>query len=121
MTASCRTTYRKPGIWLAGFTIITLYAVIGYFRLKRRVYDATRESEELLVGVSTRGAISLCRAAQAFALMENRDFVVPDDVKSLAVAVLSHRVMPTTFSHGNRREAVESLLERIVETVSVPV
>ncbi len=83
--------------------------------------EATRTSEELLVGVSTRGAIALCRAAQAFALMENRDFVVPDDVKSLAVAVFSHRVIPKAFGHGNRRETVEAVIERLIETVAVPV
>ena len=85
------------------------------------IVDATRTSDELLVGVSTRGAIALSRAAQAFALLENREFVVPDDVKSLAIAVFADRIMPKAFAHGNRREAVESIMERILETVAVPV
>jgi MoxR-like ATPase len=85
------------------------------------IVDATRKSEELLVGVSTRGAIALSRAIQAYALMENREFVIPDDVKSLAVAVFSHRVMPKSYAHGNQRQAVEAVIERIVESIIVPV
>lgn len=85
------------------------------------IADATRESESLFVGVSTRGAIAFSRAAQAFAMMEGRDFVVPDDIKNLAIPVLSHRVMPKSYSHGNQRQAVEAIIERIIEAVPVPV
>jgi MoxR-like ATPase len=85
------------------------------------IVDATRESDELLVGVSTRGAIALSRAVQAHALIEGRDFVTPDDVKTLAVAVFSHRVMPKSYAHGNQRQAIEAIIERIVESVLVPV
>jgi MoxR-like ATPase len=85
------------------------------------IVDATRESDELLVGVSTRGAIALSRAVQAHALIEGRDFVIPDDVKSLAVAVFSHRVMPKSYAHGNQRQAIEAIIERLIESVPVPV
>ncbi|MDR0869352.1 MAG: MoxR family ATPase [Planctomycetaceae bacterium] len=85
------------------------------------IADVTRESDELLVGVSTRGAVALSRAVQAFALMNGREFVVPDDVKSLAAAVFAHRVMPKTYSHANQRQAVEAVVERLVESVTVPV
>jgi MoxR-like ATPase len=83
--------------------------------------EATRESDELLVGVSTRGAIALSRAVQAHALIEGRDFVTPDDVKLLAVAVFSHRVMPKSYAHGNQRQAIEAITERLVESIPVPV
>jgi len=82
--------------------------------------EATRRSEELHVGVSIRGGLSLYRAAQAWALTEGRDFVVPDDVKRLAVAVLAHRVIPKGYLHGGQRQAVEALIERLVEEVPVP-
>jgi MoxR-like ATPase len=82
--------------------------------------QATRASEELHVGVSIRGGLSLYRAAQAWALAEGRDFVVPDDVKHLAVAVLAHRVIPKGYLHGGQREAVEALVERLVDEVPVP-
>ncbi|MDR2170005.1 MAG: MoxR family ATPase [Planctomycetaceae bacterium] len=85
------------------------------------VVEATRRSDELLVGVSTRGAIALSRAAQTFALIEGREFVVPDDVKELAISVLAHRVIPNSYSHGSQRQNAEALIERIIETVDVPV
>lgn len=82
---------------------------------------ATRNCAELHVGVSTRGALALYRAAQAAALIAGRNYVVPDDIKSLAVAVLSHRVIPKGYLRGGQREAVESLVERLVEEVPVQV
>ncbi|MDR1925847.1 MAG: MoxR family ATPase [Planctomycetaceae bacterium] len=85
------------------------------------IVEATRTSDELMVGVSTRGAIALSRAAQTLALIDGREFVVPDDVKSLAVSVLAHRVVPTSYSHGSQRQNAEALIERIVESVDVPV
>jgi MoxR-like ATPase len=84
------------------------------------VVQATRASEELHVGVSIRGGLSLYRAAQARALAEGRDYVVPDDVKRLALPVLAHRVIPKGYLHGGQRQAVEALIERLVDVVPVP-
>ena len=84
------------------------------------IVEATRRCDELHVGVSTRGALALYRAAQAAALVSGRRFVVPDDVKRLAVPVLAHRVIPKGYLHGGDREAIESLIERLVDGVPVP-
>ncbi len=84
------------------------------------IVESTRQSEDLLVGVSIRGALALYRAAQAVALLEGRTFVVPDDVKLLAVPVLSHRVIAKGYHHGGQRQAVEALVERLVDGVSAP-
>ncbi len=84
------------------------------------IVEATRRCEEFHVGASTRAALALYRAAQAAALVAGRRFVVPDDVKHLAVAVLAHRVIPKGYLHGGQREAVEALVERLVEEVPVP-
>ena len=84
------------------------------------IVHATRDSDELHVGVSTRAAISLSRAAQSLALIRGREFVVPDDVKDLAVPALSHRVISKGFLHGGQREAIEGIIRRLVETVPVP-
>lgn len=84
------------------------------------VVHATRECEDLQVGVSIRGALSFYRACQALALIDGRDFVVPDDVKKLAVPVLSHRVVTKGYLHGSQREALEALVGRLVEEVPVP-
>jgi MoxR-like ATPase len=58
-----------------------------------RLVTATREHPDVYLGASPRGSINLYRAAQAFAAMEGRDYVIPDDVKALAVAVLAHRLI----------------------------
>ncbi|GIW91058.1 MAG: hypothetical protein KatS3mg109_1490 [Pirellulaceae bacterium] len=86
------------------------------------IVEATRNSDELQVGASTRAAISLYRACQAWAYIEGRDYVVPDDVKQLAVPVLGHRVLPHTYMQGTaRREMVENIIERLVNAIPVPV
>ena len=84
------------------------------------IVEATRRCDELHVGVSTRGALALYRAAQAAALVAGRRFVVPDDVKQLTVPALAHRVIPKGYLHGGDREALESLVERLVDGVPVP-
>ena len=84
------------------------------------VVHATRTTEDLQVGVSIRGALSYYRACQALAMTEGRDYVVPDDVKRLAVPILSHRVLTKGYLHGSQREALEALIGRLVEEVPVP-
>ena len=85
------------------------------------IVDGTRTSDDLEVGASTRAGLSLFRAAQSMALLEGREFVVPDDVKQLAVPVLAHRVIPKGFLHAGQREAVESMVARIVDEITIPV
>ena len=84
------------------------------------IAEATRNCDDLHVGVSTRGALSLYRAAQAQATVEGREYVVPDDVKRLALPVLAHRVIAKGYLHGGHREAVEALIRRLVEEAPVP-
>src|SRR5438128_6353095 len=57
------------------------------------VVNATRSHPDVYLGASPRGSLALARASQAFALMQGRDFVLPDDVKQLAAATLSHRLI----------------------------
>lgn len=85
------------------------------------IVEATRRGEELQVGVSPRGSIALLRAAQAAALVAGRDFVIPDDIKRLAVPVLAHRVVPNQTFQTDRRAMVEELIGRLVERITVPV
>jgi MoxR-like ATPase len=82
--------------------------------------DATRNCEELHVGASTRGALCLYRAAQALAFVEGREYVVPDDIKRLAIPVLSHRVITRGFVHDGNRDVTEAIIDRLTESVPVP-
>ncbi len=80
---------------------------------------ATREQREIYLGASPRAGIALTRAAKALALLRGRDFVVPKDIKDLAVQVLAHRLVlsPDAKVHGLSAEGVVS---RLLETVPVP-
>ncbi len=84
------------------------------------IVHATRRCDELQVGASTRAALSLYRAAQSLALVEGREFVVPDDVKRLAVPVLAHRLIAKTYAHAGQRDALEKLMQRLVNGVATP-
>ncbi|MGC4049874.1 MAG: hypothetical protein QM757_10220 [Paludibaculum sp.] len=86
------------------------------------IVEATRTHESLLLGVSPRGAQALYRAVQALALLEGRDYVLPDDIKRLAVPVFAHRVvLNQRVSLSNRStETAERLLAEILNREEVP-
>lgn len=84
------------------------------------VVHATRVHEEIQVGVSTRGAIMLYQASQARAVLQGRDFVVPDDVKQLALPVLAHRIITRAFVQRNSVAAAETILTGILQRIAVP-
>ena len=77
------------------------------------IIEATRKSELLSCGVSTRGALALWRAAQISAALEGRDYVIPEDVKQEAVAVLPHRFSLVRKSHLDNGQFLRGLLEEI--------
>ena len=79
-----------------------------------------QEGDELHVGVSTRGALTLYRAAQGLALVSGRDYVIPDDIKTLAVPVLSHRVVGKSFLQAGEFGAAEAIIRDIVDRLRVP-
>ena len=83
------------------------------------IAEATRRNEEFQLGVSTRGALGLYRAAQALALFEGRDFAVPDDIQRLAPAVLAHRVVLRRGSSG--LEAARRAVEVLIHGTPLPI
>ena len=85
-----------------------------------QVTRATRSHSAVELGVSPRGSLALYRTAQALAALRGRDFVIPDDVKYLAPAVLTHRISihPQTRLRGRTPEQV---ITEIVDSVPVPV
>jgi MoxR-like ATPase len=86
------------------------------------VVDRTRNHETLALGVSPRGAQALYRASQALALVEGRDYVLPDDIKRLIVPVFAHRVVVNTRVILGQRttEHAERILQDILTLVDVP-
>jgi MoxR-like ATPase len=87
-----------------------------------RIVTATRTEAEFKAGVSVRGGLALRTAAQARALVLGRDFVLPQDVRALAAATLTHRL--TSLRHMSNaleeRRAVAAALQRIVANVAWP-
>jgi len=81
------------------------------------VAEATRTSEEFALGISTRAAQDLFRAAQAMAVCEGRDFAVPDDVQRTALTVLSHRIL---LRSGGGIKATRSALRGVLSRIPVP-
>ena len=81
---------------------------------------ATRKSGALQLGVSTRGAISLLRAAQACALLDGRDFVKPEDVQRMAEPVLAHRLVLSPEARM-RNMTPQRILSNVMGNVQVPV
>ena len=82
--------------------------------------EASRNHADVYLGASPRASIMLLRAARAMAAAEERDYVIPDDVKSLAVSVLSHRVIVTADALMTGR-AAGAVLGEILHEVAVPV
>jgi MoxR-like ATPase len=80
---------------------------------------ATREHPDLTLGSSSRGALALYKAAQAYAAMRGRDFVVPDDVKALVIPTLAHRIILRPEAALRGRSA-ENVLNGVLENVPLP-
>lgn len=82
------------------------------------IIEATRDRARVSMGVSPRGTLALVRALQAYALIHGRSYVVPEDVKELAVPVLAHRIVLQGI--GQDRDAAVDLIGRILAGVAVP-
>jgi MoxR-like ATPase len=84
-----------------------------------KIVERTRNRDELAAGVSPRGVLSLVRLAQAHAAVDGRDYVLPDDVKTLGPAALAHRVI---YRGGFRTTIDEEygLIRNVLDEVEVP-
>ena len=83
------------------------------------IVEATRHYESVILGVSPRGAQALMKVAKGFAAIDNRDYVMPDDVKQAALPVLTHRIMLTS-SARIKANAAKNVITEIIEQVPVP-
>ena len=81
--------------------------------------DATRSHQDAALGASPRASLGLFRTGRALALIRGRDYVLPDDIKELAVPVLAHRVVLTPAARM-RGVRPERLVSEVINTVAVP-
>lgn len=84
------------------------------------VSDRTRADERFHLGLSPRGALALTNAVQALAVLEGRDYVLPDDVKRLFVPVCAHRVISKSYLHSGDAAAAGRVLREILDDVETP-
>ena len=115
---------------LAGADVIAIQEEVARVQVDDALVDytlaivaQTRQSQYLSLGVSPRGSMALYRAGQAMALLEGRNFAVPEDFKALAVHVFAHRVVLSgRFSSTMKKtDQAEQVLRDIIESVPVPV
>jgi MoxR-like ATPase len=109
-----------------GAEISKLAAIVGQVHVSQAVQryavaitSATREAPELLLGASPRATLHLVRAAKAYAAMQQRDYVLPDDVRALVPSVLAHRLLPSAEAAVSGRQ-VASVLDAVTARVPVP-
>jgi MoxR-like ATPase len=91
--------------------------------VRRYIVDlvgTTRHQHEVVVGVSPRGSLALLKLARAWAAMQGRDFVIPDDVKAFAQPVLAHRLLLDPNLWGSKKTET-AVIEEVVASVPVPV
>lgn len=118
---------RDPPSVIDNATLLSMQEEVSRVSLCRDVaayiselVEATRKSEELLLGASPRASIAIARAAQARAYIEGRDYVRPDDVKKIFVPALAHRVMLSAKARAAGHTA-EQVVMRIRMGITVPV
>jgi MoxR-like ATPase len=107
--------------------LLALQSQVRTVRVERSVTDyivnlcrGTRNATGAQIGISPRGTMALYRAAQAFAAIHARDYVLPDDVKTLAPYALAHRIVVDGQSRLRGRKA-EDILRDVLERTPVPV
>ena len=91
----------------------------GVLNYIQEIIDLTRTEPKLTLGASPRALLSLVRASQAYAYLDGRDYVKPDDVKAVAVYVLHHRVVLTPEARLTKEDA-DSILTALIRKARIP-
>lgn len=82
------------------------------------IIQATRNHEQIALGINPRGTLCLMRCAQAYALIKGRNYVIPEDIKTLAKPCLCHRLL--SFHNNSSQTFAASILDEILRTIPVP-
>ncbi len=81
---------------------------------------ATRNAEDLEVGISTRGGLALTQVAKATAMLAGRDYCVPEDVISNVLPVCAHRIVSRAYMQDGDTNATRRIMQQVLETVPIP-
>lgn len=102
----------------ASFSIVKVSDAVEQYIID--IIDATRHNEKISLGVSPRGSIALMKAAQVNAVLDGRDFVIPDDIKKVAAPVLAHRLIIKGHAIASGTQNEEAAIYEILKHVAVP-
>ena len=123
-----RTTLQSLDPVLTVDEVRGLQARTDAVRLDRSLADyvialaqATRDSDDLLVGISPRGSLALAQAARATAVLDGRDHCIPEDIVENVLPVCAHRVVTRTAMHEGDTVTARRIMQRILESVASPV
>ncbi len=122
-----RTALRDLQPVMSGEDVLELQAVVDQVRMERTLVDyviqlasATRDHEDLQVGVSPRGSLALAQAARATAVLAARDYVIPEDIVQNVLPVCAHRVISKSYMHAGDTQTTRRIMQRVIETVPSP-
>jgi len=122
-----RTTLAGLQPVMTGEEVLALQEHVDRVRLDKALVDyiiqlvsATRENDDLQIGVSPRGALALAQAARATAVLHGRDYCVPEDIVSNVLPVCAHRVISKTYMHAGDTATTRRIVQQVLETVPSP-
>jgi MoxR-like ATPase len=122
-----RTTLARLEPVLTSEEVLRLQGVVDEVSMDQTLIDyiislaeATRENDDLQIGVSPRGALALAQAARATAVMQGRNYCVPEDIVSNVQSVCAHRVISKTYMHAGDTATTRRIIQQVLETVPSP-
>jgi MoxR-like ATPase len=127
LTQPGRFTIESIKAVLTGAEVVALQDLCPKIKMDTAIVDyildlveATRNDDQLHLGVSPRGSLALTNACQAAALVAGREFVTPDDVKTLFLPVCSHRVISKTYLSNGDAHSTNRILQAILDRIPAP-
>jgi MoxR-like ATPase len=122
-----RTTLRALQPVMSGAEVVAFQEMVDRVDMDQALVDyvialssATRDHEDIQVGISPRGALAVAQAARATALIRGRDYCVPEDIVSNVLPVCAHRVISKTYMHAGDTATTRRLVQQVLETVPSP-
>jgi MoxR-like ATPase len=122
-----RTTLRSLEPVMSADELLAMQNKVDEVKMDQSLVDyvialasATRDAEDLQVGVSPRGSLALAAAARATAVLHARDYCIPEDVVSNVLPVCAHRVVSKTYMHTGDTATTRRIMQQLMESVSSP-
>lgn len=122
-----RTTLTQLEPVMSAVEIVELQNRVDQVKLDQALVDyvislaaATRDNEDLQVGISPRGALAIAQAARATAILHGRDYCIPEDIVSNVLPVTAHRIISKTYMHAGDSVTTRRIMQQVLETVPSP-